>query len=123
MKPRFFATPEIFRDWLAKHHHRAPELLVGFYKKDTGKPSIDWPQSVDEALCFGWIDGVRRSLGEESYCIRFTPRRPGSIWSSINIKRVAILTREGRMQNRRAEVKLLVSKGLAAKETETASNK
>ena len=98
MKPRFFATPEKFRAWLAKHHHRAPELLVGFYKKDTGKPSIDWPQSVDEALCFGWIDGVRRSLGEESYCIRFTPRRPGSIWSSINIKRVAVLTREGRMQ-------------------------
>jgi uncharacterized protein YdeI (YjbR/CyaY-like superfamily) len=98
VKPRFFATPWKFRDWLAKHHQRAPELLVGFHKKGTGKASIDWPQSVDEALCFGWIDGVRRSLGDESYCIRFTPRRPGSIWSSINIKRVAVLTREGRMQ-------------------------
>ena len=98
MKPRFFATPEKFREWLAKHHQRVPELLVGFHKKDTGKASIDWPQSVDEALCFGWIDGVRRSLGETSYTIRFTPRRPGSIWSSINIRRVAVLKGEGRMQ-------------------------
>ena len=98
MKPRFFATPEKFRAWLAAHHAKAPELLVGFYKKSAGKPSIDWPQSVDEALCFGWIDGVRRSLGEESYTIRFTPRREGSIWSSINIRRVAALKRAGRMQ-------------------------
>lgn len=98
MKPRFFATPEKFRAWLAKNHAKAEELLVGFYKKDSGKPSIDWPQSVDEALCFGWIDGVRRSLGEESYTIRFTPRRPGSIWSTVNIKRVAVLTELGRMQ-------------------------
>ena len=71
---------------------------MGFYKKAIGKASIDWPQSVDEALCFGWIDGVRRSLGAESYTIRFTPRRPGSIWSSINIRRVAALKRAGRMQ-------------------------
>ena len=98
MKPRYFATPEKFGAWLAKHHAVADELLVGFYKKDCGKPSIDWPQSVDEALCYGWIDGVRRSLGEESYTIRFTPRRPGSIWSSINIRRVAVLKRTGRMQ-------------------------
>jgi len=98
VKPRFFATPEKFRAWLAKHHQRAPELLVGFHKKATGKASIDWPQSVDEALCFGWIDGVRRSLGEEGYTIRFTPRRAGSIWSSINIRRVTALKRQGRMQ-------------------------
>ena len=91
MKPRFFARPEDFRAWLAENHASAPELLVGFHKKGCGKPSIDWPQSVDEALCFGWIDGVRRSLGEESYTIRFTPRRPGSTWSSINIRRVAVL--------------------------------
>jgi len=97
VKPRFFASPEKFRAWLARNHLRAPELLVGFHKKATGKPSIDWPQSVDEALCFGWIDGVRRSLGDEGYTIRFTPRRAGSIWSSINIRRVAALTKEGRM--------------------------
>jgi len=98
VKPRYFATPEKFRAWLAKNHQRAPELLVGFHKKATRMASIDWPQSVDEALCFGWIDGVRRSLGEESYTIRFTPRRAGSIWSSINIRRVAVLKRLGRMQ-------------------------
>ena len=98
MKPRFFATPEKFRAWLAANHATRPELLVGFYKKSDGRQSIDWPQSVDEALCFGWIDGIRRSLGEDSYTIRFTPRRPGSIWSSINIRRVAALKRAGRMQ-------------------------
>ena len=98
MKPRYFATPEKFRAWLAKNHAKAGELLVGFYKKDSGKPSIDWPQSVDQALCFGWIDGVRRSLGEESYTIRFTPRRAGSIWSTVNIRRVAVLTELGQMQ-------------------------
>ncbi|HET9473392.1 MAG TPA: YdeI/OmpD-associated family protein [Steroidobacteraceae bacterium] len=98
MKPRFFASPEKFRAWLAANHAKRSELLVGFYKKSAGRPSIDWPQSVDEALCYGWIDGIRRSLGEESYTIRFTPRRPGSIWSSINIRRVAALKRVGRMQ-------------------------
>jgi uncharacterized protein YdeI (YjbR/CyaY-like superfamily) len=97
VKPRFFASPEKFRAWLAKNHAKSPELLVGFHKKGTGRPSIDWPQSVDEALCFGWIDGIRRSLGAESYTIRFTPRRARSVWSSINIRRVKVLTREGRM--------------------------
>lgn len=97
MKPRFFATPEKFRAWLAKNHAKASELSVGFHKKGTGRPSIDWPQSVDEALCFGWIDGVRRSLGADSYTIRFTPRRERSVWSSINIRRVKVLTKEGRM--------------------------
>ncbi len=97
MKPRFFATPEKFRAWLAKNHDKATELLVGFHKKGSGKPSIDWPQSVDEALCFGWIDGVRRSLGDVSYTIRFSRRRPTSIWSSVNIRRIKALTRSGRM--------------------------
>ncbi len=98
MKPRFFANAEKFRAWLAKNHARARELLVGYYKKGSGRPSMDWPQSVDEALCFGWIDGVRRSLGEASYCIRFTPRKPGSTWSAINIRRVQVLGELGRMK-------------------------
>lgn len=97
MKPRFFATPEKFRAWLAKNHGTAAELLVGFHKKDSGKPSIDWPQSVDEALCFGWIDGVRRNIDTGSYSIRFTPRRARSVWSAINIRRVKALSKEGRM--------------------------
>ena len=98
MKPRFFATPAQFRSWLAKHHKAAGELLVGFYKKDSGKPSMTWPQSVDEALCVGWIDGVRRRLDEEAYTIRFTPRRKGSIWSAVNIKRVGELAKAGLMR-------------------------
>ena len=97
MKPTFFATPADFRKWLEKNHDTAPELLVGFYKKDSGKPSITWPESVDEALCFGWIDGIRRRIDDESYSIRFTPRRARSIWSNVNTKRVAVLTKEGRM--------------------------
>jgi uncharacterized protein YdeI (YjbR/CyaY-like superfamily) len=98
VRPRFFATPERFRVWLQANHVSANELLVGFYKKGSGRPSLTWPQSVDEALCFGWIDGVRRSLGEEAYTIRFTPRRPRSIWSAINVARVGELTKLGRMQ-------------------------
>jgi uncharacterized protein YdeI (YjbR/CyaY-like superfamily) len=96
--PIFFETPEAFRAWLERHHAEADELTVGFYKKSTGKPSITWPESVDEALCFGWIDGVRRSLGLESYTIRFTPRRPGSTWSKVNIGRVQVLIEQGRMK-------------------------
>ena len=80
--PRFFETAEEFRAWLEEHHATEKEILVGFHKKGPGRPSITWPESVDEALCFGWIDGVRRSLGEESYTIRFTPRKPSSIWSA-----------------------------------------
>jgi len=98
MKPTFFRTPEEFRKWLAKHHDTTDQLLVGYYKKDSGKPSITWPESVDEALCFGWIDGIRRSIDESRYTIRFTPRRSGSTWSSINIKRAQALIEEGRMQ-------------------------
>jgi uncharacterized protein YdeI (YjbR/CyaY-like superfamily) len=97
MTAGFFPTPRDFRAWLKTNHARADELLVGFHKKDSGRPSMTWPESVDEALCFGWIDGVRRRIDEVSYTIRFTPRRKGSTWSAINIRRVAVLTEAGRM--------------------------
>ena len=97
MDPKFFAAPADFRAWLAEHHASADELLVGFWKKDSGKPSVDWPQARDQALCFGWIDGVRTSLGSDSYKIRFTPRRPGSVWSKVNVERYAALMAEGAM--------------------------
>jgi uncharacterized protein YdeI (YjbR/CyaY-like superfamily) len=97
-KPTFFATPAAFRAWLAKHHETADELWVGFYKKATGKPTITWAEAVDEALCYGWIDGIRKSVGEASYTNRFTPRKPRSNWSAVNVARVAELTRQGRMQ-------------------------
>jgi uncharacterized protein YdeI (YjbR/CyaY-like superfamily) len=98
MKPTFFATPAAFRAWLEAHHESAVELWVGFHKRASGTPSITWPESVDAALCYGWIDGLRKSLDENRYVIRFTPRRPGSIWSSINVKRVAALTKSGLMR-------------------------
>lgn len=97
MELKFFATPVAWREWLEKYHDQRQELLVGFYKKDSGKPSITWPESVDAALCFGWIDGVRRRIDDASYSIRFTPRRPRSTWSTVNIKRVEELTRLGLM--------------------------
>jgi uncharacterized protein YdeI (YjbR/CyaY-like superfamily) len=98
MKPTFFCTPAEFRKWLMKNHATKDVLLVGFYKKDSGKASITWPESVDQALCFGWIDGVRKRIDETSYTIRFTPRRSSSIWSNININRVQALIAEGQMQ-------------------------
>ena len=98
MKPTFFKTPIEFRKWLEKNHAAAQELWVGFYKKASGKPSLTWPESVDEALCFGWIDGIRKGLDEVSYTIRFTPRRSRSVWSSVNIKRIEELKRQGRMR-------------------------
>ena len=94
----YFESPLAFRRWLEKHHESAPELLVGFHKRHTGRPTLTWPESVDEALCFGWIDGIRRSVDAERYTIRFTPRRRHSVWSLINVKRVAALTEEGRMR-------------------------
>jgi uncharacterized protein YdeI (YjbR/CyaY-like superfamily) len=97
VKPRFFATPEQFGAWLEEHHERETELLVGFHKKGSGRPSITWPESVDEALCFGWIDGVRRSLGDEAYTIRFTPRQARSTWSAVNVRRARELIAEERM--------------------------
>jgi len=96
-KPAFFKTEADFRRWFEANHETAPELLVGFWKKASGKPSIDWPQARDQALCFGWIDGIRRSLGDESYTIRFTPRRKGSIWSKVNVERFDALTADGQM--------------------------
>jgi len=98
MSIKFFKSPADFRKWLEKNHASLDEQWVGFYKKGSGKPSITWPESVDEALCFGWIDGIRKSIDEVSYKIRFTPRRPGSIWSAVNIKRVEELTANDLMQ-------------------------
>jgi uncharacterized protein YdeI (YjbR/CyaY-like superfamily) len=97
MEPTFFATPEDLRAWLERHHDSESELLVGFHKKGSGRPSITWPESVDQALCFGWIDGVRRRIDDETYSIRFTPRKPRSNWSAINVRRVAELEAEGLM--------------------------
>jgi uncharacterized protein YdeI (YjbR/CyaY-like superfamily) len=96
-KARFFAIAGDFRAWLEKHHASATELVVGFHKKHTGRASMTWTESVREALCYGWIDGIRRSLGDDSYTIRFTPRKPGSNWSSRNVRHVEELIREGRM--------------------------
>lgn len=98
MKPIFFASQTDFRKWLEKNHETETEVLVGFYKVASGKPSMTWSESVDQALCFGWIDGVRRSIDDESYSNRFTPRRPKSIWSAINIKKVEELTKQSLMK-------------------------
>jgi uncharacterized protein YdeI (YjbR/CyaY-like superfamily) len=94
----FFATAAAWRRWLERHHASKTSQWVGFRKRATGRPSLTWPESVDEALCFGWIDGVRKSIDEQSYQIRFSPRKPGSVWSAVNIGRVAELTRLGRMR-------------------------
>ncbi len=96
-KPSFFRTPAEFRDWLEKNHGQVQELLLGFHRKNSGMPSITYPEALDEALCFGWIDGVRKRLDETSYTIRFTPRKPKSIWSAVNIKRVGGLIKLDRM--------------------------
>jgi uncharacterized protein YdeI (YjbR/CyaY-like superfamily) len=98
MTVKFFKKPADFRKWLETHHDSATEQWVGFYKQGSGKASITWPQSVDEALCFGWIDGLRKGIDEVSYKIRFTPRKSSSTWSSVNIKRVGELTEQGLMQ-------------------------
>jgi uncharacterized protein YdeI (YjbR/CyaY-like superfamily) len=98
MKPTFFPSPSEWRAGLEEHHEKHQELWVGFHKKGPGKPSITWPEGVDGALCFGWIDGVRKSVDESSYLIRFTPRRPRSVWSAVNIKRVGELSSMGLMR-------------------------
>ena len=98
MDPRFFETPRAFRSWLQKHHDTEKEVWVGFHKKSTGRPSMTYAESVEEALCFGWIDGVRRSIDETSYVMRFSPRTARSNWSAVNIKRVKELTASGRMR-------------------------
>lgn len=96
--PTFFPTPADFRAWLERHHHTTEVLWVGYYKKATKKPSVTWEETVDEALCYGWIDGIRKSRDAESYVIRFTPRKPKSVWSQRNIDLVERLTAEGRMK-------------------------
>lgn len=98
MKVTFFRSPSDLRKWFEKHHLTASELRVGYYKKSSGKPSVNWPESVDEALCFGWIDGIRNSIDDVSYTIRFTPRKPASIWSAVNIRRVRKLKAGGLMR-------------------------
>lgn len=97
MKPKFFSTPAQFREWLDRNHDSAGELLIGFHKNSSGKKSITYHEALDEALCFGWIDGVRRKLNETSYVQRFTPRKPRSIWSNINVAHVERLKKEKRM--------------------------
>jgi len=94
---RFFATPAALRRWFSVHHARQTEMLLGYWKVGSGRASVTWPESVDEALCVGWIDGVRRRVDDECYTIRFTPRKPSSIWSAVNIARVQVLVAEGRM--------------------------
>ena len=97
MQPTFFSTPVDFRRWLEEHHADASELVVGFHKRASGEASLTWPESVDEALCFGWIDGVRRRIDDTTYSIRFTPRKAGSVWSAVNIAKVDKLEQDGRM--------------------------
>lgn len=104
MTPTFFEKQNDFRKWLEKNHKIENELLVGYYKVDSGKPSMTWSQSVDEALCFGWIDGVRKSIDNESYQIRFTPRKLSSIWSAVNIQKIDTLTKLGLMQTAGLEI-------------------
>ena len=99
MTPVFFSKQSDFRNWLKKNHKKEKELIVGFYKVNSGKQNMTWSQSVDEALCFGWIDGVRRSIDKESYQIRFTQRKPASSWSAVNIKKIEELTKRGLMQS------------------------
>ncbi len=94
----FFPSPAEMRKWFRRHQASEKELWVGFYRKHSAKPSITWPESVDEALCVGWIDGIRKRIDQESYKIRFTPRRRASIWSAVNIRRAEVLTDEKRMQ-------------------------
>lgn len=95
MNPRYFATSALFRQWIEKHHATKTELIVGYYKKASNIPSMTWSESVDEALCFGWIDGVRNAIDDKSYQIRFTPRRSNSMWSDVNLKKMEILTKQG----------------------------
>ena len=97
LSPQFFPSPAAWRAWLEQHHAEARELWVGLYTRDSGRPSITWPEAVDGALCFGWIDGVRKSVDAVSYKIRFTPRKPRSVWSAVNVKRAAELSTMGLM--------------------------
>lgn len=97
LKPHFFPSPSAWRAWLEEHHSETDELWVGLYKRDSRRPSITWPEAVDGALCFGWIDGVRKSVDAISYKIRFTPRKPRSVWSAVNVRRATELSSAGLM--------------------------
>lgn len=112
MKPHFFTSPDEFRDWLDKNHDTATEVFVGFYKTNSGKPSITWPESVDVALCFGWIDGVLKPIDNDSYSRRFTPRKANSTWSAVNINKMEDLITK----------KLVRPAGMAAYEKRKESN-
>jgi uncharacterized protein YdeI (YjbR/CyaY-like superfamily) len=94
----YFPSPAALRAWFRANHAKAEELWVGYHKKGSGRPSVTWPESVDEALCVGWIDGIRKTIDADRYTIRFTPRRNGSIWSAVNIRRVKALSDEKRMR-------------------------
>ena len=98
MDPEYFHDQNEFREWLEKNHDKESEIIAGFYKVGTGKPSMTWSQSVDQAICFGWIDGIRRSVDKERYTIRFTPRKPDSNWSEVNISKVAELRKKKLMR-------------------------
>ena len=97
-KPTFFKSPAAFRAWLRTNHKKVDELIVGYYKRHTGEPSMTWPESVAEALCYGWIDGIRRRLDDDRYTIRFTPRRKASGWSAVNVRMIATLEAAGKMR-------------------------
>jgi uncharacterized protein YdeI (YjbR/CyaY-like superfamily) len=97
-EPIYFASPQEFYDWLSEHHASETEVFVGYWKKHTGRPSLTWSQAVDQALCFGWIDGRVNRIDDERHMQRFTPRRPGSNWSNVNVEKVAKLKRAGRMR-------------------------
>src|SRR5207302_961281 len=111
-QPTFFSTAAKFRRWLKTHHAKQSEQWVGFYRKSSGRPSLTWPESVDEALCFGWIDGLRKGIDAQSYMIRFTPRRPISVWSAVNARRMEELIRQGRVHQAGADA---YAKRIAAK--------
>jgi len=122
MTPIFFKDQKEFRKWLEKNHCKESELSVGYYKIGSGKPNMTWSQSVDEALCFGWIDGVRKSIDSERYCIRFTPRKSSSIWSTVNLKKVDQLIEKGLMKQSGLEVynkRKITKSGLYSFEKET----
>lgn len=130
--PLFFATPAAFRRWLKAHHATETELWVGYYKKETGMPSMTWSESVDEALCFGWIDGIRKSVSADAYTNRFTPRKPSSNWSAVNIAKMNTLIAAGRVHpagrrafeardEARSEVYSFERKAAALSDAETAA--
>jgi uncharacterized protein YdeI (YjbR/CyaY-like superfamily) len=121
MTPKFFKNQADFRKWLEINHKKETELVVGFYKRESGKHSMTWSQSVDEALCFGWIDGIRKSIDKKSYCIRFTPRRQSSTWSAVNIRKIEELIKQGLMQPAGLEIykhRKVEKSGVASYESE-----